>query len=124
MELNEIISVVTNLIGTIAVICLVSFVVEGTKSLSKIKGDYNRIRNAIFLGVIGGIFGIYATLSGSAMSNGALVSIRDVGPMFAGCLGGPIGGIIAGSIAGIFRLLWGLPDVTVGTSIPCAILLY
>jgi LytS/YehU family sensor histidine kinase len=44
--------------------------------------------------------------------------------MFAGCLGGPIGGIIAGSIAGIFRLLWGLPDVTVGTSIPCAILLY
>ncbi len=121
MTASDIISVVTNLIGTIAVICLVSFIVEGTKSLGKIRGDYNHIRNAIFLGIIGGCFGIYATLSGSAMSNGALVSIRDVGPMFAGCLGGPIGGLIAGTIAGVFRLLWGLPDVTVGTSIPCAI---
>jgi LytS/YehU family sensor histidine kinase len=65
---------------------------------------------------------MYATIAGYDMPNsGTVVSIRDAGAMVAGFAGEPIGGLVAGVIAGLHRLLLGLPDVTAGTSIPCAI---
>ena len=110
-----------SLIGTIAVIDLVAVILNGMHNLSKIRGDNNKWVKIVFLGVIGGLFGIYATVSGYKMPTGATVSIRDVGPMMAGILGGPLAGLLAGLIAGLHRLLFGLPDVTIGTSIPCSI---
>jgi sigma-B regulation protein RsbU (phosphoserine phosphatase) len=51
------------------------------------------------------------------MEYGVVIPVRDVGPMLAGCIGGPI----AGLIAGLYRLLSGLPYLLVGSSIPCSI---
>lgn len=118
MKLTEMIA---NMIGTIALIDLIALIIQGSKRLSKIRGDQNKWLRAISLGVIGGLFGIYATISGVPMANGAVITVRDVGPMMAGCFGGPLGGLIAGVIAGVHRLLTGLPDLTVGTTIPCAV---
>ncbi|NCB34036.1 MAG: hypothetical protein EOM64_09220, partial [Erysipelotrichia bacterium] len=73
------------------------------------------------LGLVGGIFGIYATLSGYSVGSVALISICNVGPMMAGCLGGPLSGLIAGLIAGIQRLIYGLPEIASGTAIPSSI---
>lgn len=41
--------------------------------------------------------------------------------MMAGCLGGPLAGLIAGVCAGLHRLLMYYPNITGGTSIPCAV---
>src|SRR5574344_567257 len=84
---NNTAKIFSDLIGTIAVICLIAIVFEGAKHLAKIRGDYSPKWKAVVIGILGGFFGIFATLSGSAMENGAIVSVRDVGPMFAGCLG-------------------------------------
>lgn len=121
MDLETIGKILSSLVGTIAVMCVNAFILEGSRRLAKIRGDNSKYGRQIFVGIIGGLFGIYATISGSAMSSGAVISVRDVGAMFAGCLGGPIAGAISGVIAGLHRLLIGLPDVTLGTSIPCAI---
>src|SRR5574344_1770807 len=121
MDWNQVVKMIVSLIGTIAVIDLVAIFLESIHSIAKLRGDNNRWIRVIFYGVVGGLFGIYATISGYTMQSGAIVTIRDVGAMMAGFMGGPIGGLIAGVIAGTHRLLVGLPDVTVGTSIPCAI---
>lgn len=120
--LSQLGQTLASMIGTIAVIDLVAILLQGSEQLSQTIDKQRKawLRPAV-IGIVGGLFGIYATLSGVQMSNGAVVSVRDVGPMMAGCLGGPLGGLIAGSIAGIQRLLYGLPDVTAGTSIPCAV---
>ncbi len=118
---NKTAKIFSDLIGTTAVICLIAIVFEGAKHLAKVRGDYSPKWKAVVLGILGGFFGIFATLSGSAMDNGAIISVRDVGPMFAGCLGGPLAGLISGLSAGLYRLLIELPDVTAGTSIPCTI---
>jgi LytS/YehU family sensor histidine kinase len=109
------------LIGTVAVIDLVAVIVEGAHGLTKIRGEKNRWVKAVSLGILGGLFGIYATATGYTMDNGAVISLRDVGAMMAGCLGGPLAGAIAGTIAGVHRLFYYYPDLLGGTSIPCAI---
>ncbi|MFA6829312.1 MAG: SpoIIE family protein phosphatase [Bacilli bacterium] len=121
------------LIGTIAVISLLAFILSDTSKLAKVRGNNKIWVKAVFYGVIGGIFGIYATIGGVRVEElGAIITIRDVGPMMAGCLGGPISGLIAGAIAGIHRLFFNLPSVIggsmtltesflSGTTIPCSI---
>lgn len=119
--MEQVLEIITSLIGTIAVINLVALLLQGAKHLATVRGDNNKWARAVFLGVVGGLFGIYATYSGYTMNNGAIITIRDVGPMMAGCLGGPLGGLIAGVIAGLFRLLQGVNDITAGTTIPCSV---
>lgn len=121
MDFQEIGTTISGLIGTIAVMCVVCFAVENSKSSDKLNDDKNGLKKAIFIGVLAGLYGIYGTLSGRTLQNGAVISVRDIGPMFAGCFGGPIAGAIAGVIAGVHRLIYGLPDVTAGTTIPCSI---
>ncbi|MEG1986276.1 MAG: SpoIIE family protein phosphatase, partial [Clostridia bacterium] len=112
---------ITSLIGTIALIDLIALIFQGEHRFTKFRGSNKKWLKEIVLGVMGGLFGLYATISGIPMDNGAVITVRDVGPMMAGCLGGPIGGLIAGVIAGVYRLLYGLPDLMVGSTIPCAI---
>lgn len=119
MDVSKLPSMIVSLIGTIAVIDLVALLLASAGKV--VKEDQKWWIRALNLGLVGGIFGIYATVAGYKMDSGAVVSIRDVGPLMAGLLSGPLGGLIAGVIAGVFRLLTGLPDVTAGTSIPCAI---
>lgn len=109
------------MIGTIALIDLIALILQGSRQLATIRGENNKVHRAISLGIVGGLFGIYATISGVPLENGAVLSVRDVGPMMAGCLGGPLSGLIAGVIAGVQRLLYGLPDITAGSTIPCSI---
>ena len=101
----------TNMIGTLAVILVVSAFVGGSDLLSKFKGGKLNWKYALVAGVLGGVFGIYGNLSGIKL-NGAIISVRDVGPMLAGITGGPIGGLFAGVIAGVHRILIGGSEPT------------
>ena len=99
-------SVFSKLIGTLAVILIVSAFIGGSDIISKFTAKGRKWQHPVIAGILGGIFGIYGNLSGFNL-NGAVVSVRDIGPMLSGFIGGPIGGLIAGLIAGLHRLTLG-----------------
>ncbi|MHB8163184.1 MAG: PAS domain S-box protein [Methanoregula sp.] len=71
----------------------------------------------ILLVVFFGIMSIFGTLSGLSIY-GAVVNVRDLGPMAAGLLCGPYIGIGSGIIGGLFRFAQGGPYMWTGLSAP------
>ncbi len=96
----------SKMIGTLAVVLLISAFFGSSDFLQKLFKSNKQWKYSVIAGVIGGAFGIYGNISGFNL-NGAIISVRDIGPMLSGFIGGPIGGIIAGLIAGIHRLTMG-----------------
>ena len=96
----------TNMIGTLAVILVIAAFIGGSELMAKFLKTKENWKYAIFFGILGGLLGIYGTMSGLEL-NGAIISVRDIGPMLAGFTSGPIGGLIAGVIAGVHRLFVG-----------------
>ncbi len=99
----------TNMIGTLAVILVIAAFIGGSDLTNRFFGTKLNWKYSLFAGILGGVFGIYGTMSGLEL-NGAIISVRDIGPMLAGFTGGPLGGLIAGVIAGIHRFLVGSKD--------------
>ena len=96
-----------SMIGTLAVILIVALLLGSSRLYGKFFGEKRSIKYSILAGIFGGLLAIYGNLSAMTTSGGALVSVRDMGPMIAGFAGGPIGGIIAGLIAGAHRFTMG-----------------
>ncbi len=96
----------SRLIGTLAVILLVAAFAGSTQLVKNNIGRKKTWKVIIITGLFGGLFGIYGNISGFAL-NGAVISVRDIGPMLAGFIGGPVSGVISGAIAGIHRLTMG-----------------
>lgn len=99
----------TNMIGTLAVILVIASFIGGSELMTKFFGSKSKWKYWLFTGALGGVFGIYGTMSGLELS-GAIISVRDIGPMLAGFTGGPIAGLIAGVIAGVHRFIVGSTD--------------
>ena len=96
----------TKMIGTVAVILLVAACAGASQLMKHNIGRQKTWKMILLVGVFGGLFGIYGNISGIELSK-AVLSVRDIGPMFAGFLGGPVSGLIAGAIAGAHRLTMG-----------------
>lgn len=96
----------TRLIGTMAVILLVAAFAGSTQMLHKYIENPGNWKFILLTGLFGGLFGIYGNISGITL-NGAVISVRDIGPMLAGFLAGPLGGAVAGILAGVHRLTMG-----------------
>jgi len=117
-----------HLIGSAAIIIVLTFFINNHyyNLFSKNESD-KKLRAYLVMGLFGGLFGVYANYAGIDY-NGAIISIRDIGPMMAGVFGGPIGGLIAGGIACAHRLTLGGPTVyacslaTLTIGIMCGIL--
>ncbi|MCR4671728.1 MAG: SpoIIE family protein phosphatase [Lachnospiraceae bacterium] len=99
-------SIFSKLVGTLAVILVVSAFIGGSDILSKLVKTEKKWKYVIIAGILGGAFGIYGNISGFDLS-GAVVSVRDIGPMLAGFMAGPAGGLIAGLVAGTHRMTLG-----------------
>ncbi len=92
--------------GTMAVILVVASVIAGSNLLQNL-GERNKSwKHVAAAGLLGGLFGIYGNLAGLDY-HGAVISVRDIGPMLAGFTGGPLGGLLGGVIAGVHRYLMG-----------------
>jgi LytS/YehU family sensor histidine kinase len=66
--------------------------------------------------VLFGLFSIFGTYIGITDSSGAISNIRDLAPMIAGLVAGPIVGVAVGLIGGVHRLFLGGV-----TAVPCAL---
>ncbi|MBR0538305.1 MAG: SpoIIE family protein phosphatase [Clostridia bacterium] len=96
----------SRLIGTLAVMLLAAAYAGSSQLLKKHIGKQKTWKVIAAIGLFGGLFGIYGNIAGMEL-NGAVISVRDIGPMLAGLMGGPFSGLIAGAIAGGHRLTMG-----------------
>lgn len=103
------------LVEKACVIVVIAYVISRLPSFSEVlEGKFTIKNQAILILVFGGI-SIFGTYSGIDIF-GAMANVRDLGPMVAGLIGGPVMGLGAGLIGGLYRLsLGGF------TAVPCAI---
>lgn len=94
------------LTGTMAVILVVAALIAGSDLLQNFNEQRKSWKYVVIAGLIGGLFGIYGNISGVEYE-GAVISVRDIGPMLAGFTGGPLGGLLGGAICGVHRVLMG-----------------
>ena len=62
----------TNMIGTLAVILVIAAFIGGSEVLTKFFGSKTNWKYSLFTGLLGGVFGIYGTMSGLEL-NGAII---------------------------------------------------
>lgn len=91
----------TTTLGSAAVITAVSMVFFSSKKRSELHKK-NKNLHRIIIAVLFGLLSIYASVSAIKV-DGALCNCRNLAPLYAGLVGGPIGGIGAALIGGLFR---------------------
>jgi PAS domain S-box-containing protein len=116
MDLTIIQSSVT-LFQILCVIIVFASVFMRSRFFREIVEERPRLTTLVLLMIFFGIMSIFGTLSGLSIY-GAVVNIRDLGPMAAGLLCGPYVGIGAGIIGGVFRFFQGGPYMWTGLSAP------
>jgi len=103
------------LVEKACVIVVIAYVVSRLSMFTEVLEGKFTIKNQAVLILIFGAISIFGTHSGVDVF-GAMANVRDLGPMVAGLIGGPIVGLGAGLIGGLYRLsLGGF------TAVPCAL---
>lgn len=98
----------SRMIGTLAVIMVIAAYIGGNDLIGKFFNADEKWKYSLLAGVMGGVFGIYGNISGVPMAeSGAVISVRDIGPMISGFIGGPLGGLLSGLICGLHRYTMG-----------------
>lgn len=116
MELTIIQSSVT-LFEILCVIIVFASIFMRSRFFNEIFEHHPTWTTQIILMVFFGILSIFGTISGLSIY-GAVVNVRDLGPMAAGLVCGPYVGIGAGIIGGVFRFYQGGPYLWTGLSAP------
>ena len=113
--MKEIWQMFTTTIGSAAVIAAISALFFSSKKRSELHRK-NKTAHSFLLAVVFGILSVYASLSAVEV-NGLLSNCRNLAPLYAGMVGGPIAGIGAAIIGGLFRYFaYGGP-----AAVPCSI---
>ena len=109
-------SLMLDLLEKACVVMVVAYFIGRTRYLSGLVQGSTTVRNQLVLVAVFGALAIYGTYGGVPLPSGAIANIRDLGPMAAGMVGGPLVGLGAGLIGGIHRyFIGGL------TQVPCSI---
>jgi sigma-B regulation protein RsbU (phosphoserine phosphatase) len=88
------------------VIIVLAYLITRAKFFMEILDHKFTIKNQLLMILIFGGISIYGTYSGVEVF-GAMANVRDLGPMIAGMVGGPVIGLGAGLIGGLFRFTMG-----------------
>ena len=103
------------LVEKICVIVVIAYLITRTKYFREILDKKFTLKNCVIFILIFGAVSIFGTYSGIKIP-GAIANVRDLGPMIAGLIGGPVIGLGAGLIGGIHRYFLG------GfTCVPCSL---
>src|SRR5512137_877612 len=94
------------LLQLISVIVVVAYFLTRSRIFPEILEGHPTLTTQVILILLFGALSIYGTLSGIEIA-GALVNVRDLGPMLAGLLGGPWVGLGAGLIGAAHRMTLG-----------------
>jgi phosphoserine phosphatase RsbU/P len=94
------------LLQLIGVIVVVAYLLTRSRIFPEILDGRPAIKTQIIMVLLFGALSIYGTLSGIGFL-GAQINVRDLGPMLAGLLGGPLVGLGAGLIGAAHRMTMG-----------------
>ena len=94
------------LLQLICVIIVAAYLLTRSRLFAEVLDGHLTVRTQGILIAFFGILSVYGTLSGVEFM-GAIVNVRDLGPMVAGLVGGPVVGIGAGLIGAVHRLTLG-----------------
>jgi sigma-B regulation protein RsbU (phosphoserine phosphatase) len=103
---STILSSLLVLLQLMCVIIVVAYLLTRSKLFSEVLLGRLTIKTQIILIIVFGALSVYGTLSGIEVM-GAIVNVRDLGPMLAGLLGGPVVGVGAGLIGAAYRMSLG-----------------
>ena len=110
-----IIKLLLTLVGEMCVIVVIAYLIARTKYFDEIRNKKFTLLNCTILILVFGAVSIFGTYSGIDVF-GAIANVRDLVPIIAGFIGGPVIGLGAGLIGGVHRyFLGGL------TSLPCSL---
>lgn len=104
------------LIEKTCVIIVIAYIVSRIKYFQEILDGKFTFKNQAIIILIFGVISIFGSFSGVDVF-GAIANVRDLGPMIAGLIGGPIIGLGAGLIGGLFRYFF----LEGPTSLACSI---
>lgn len=110
------VEVLMDLLEKICVILVIAYLITRTKFFQEILDKKFTLKNMFFFILIMSALSIFGSYSGIEI-NGVMGNVRDLGPMIAGLVGGPIAGIAVGLIGGLYRYFFvgGL------TTLPCSL---
>jgi phosphoserine phosphatase RsbU/P len=94
------------LLQLICVIIVVAYLLTRSRIFLEVLDGHPTATTQIILILVFGALSIYGTISGIDFM-GAVVNVRDLGPMLAGLLGGPVVGVGAGLIGAAYRMTLG-----------------
>jgi PAS domain S-box-containing protein len=101
----------------ICVIIVFASVFMRSRFFNEVYEHHPKFSTQVLLIIFFGILSIFGTLTGLSIY-GAVVNVRDLGPMAAGLVCGPVIGIGSGIIGGLFRFAQGGPYMWTGLSAP------
>ena len=99
--MNNLWQMFTTTLGSAAVIAAVTSIFFASRKRSELHKK-NKTMHSVLIAVLFGLLSIYASASAIKV-DGALCNCRNLAPLYAGLVGGPIGGIGAALIGGLFR---------------------
>ena len=94
------------LLQMMCVIVVVAYLLTRSRFFSGILDGNPAIKAQILMILVFGALSVYGTLAGIEFM-GAIINVRDLGPMLAGLLGGPVVGVGAGLIGAAHRFSLG-----------------
>lgn len=103
------------LIQMMCVIVVVAYLLTRSRFFSDVLDGHATLKIQLVLIVIFGALSVYGTVSGVDVM-GAIINVRDLGPMVGGLIGGPVVGLGAGLIGAAYRSTLGGVSV-----VPCTI---
>jgi len=90
------------LLQLMCVIVVVAYLLTRSRFFSSVLEGHPAIKVQILLVCVFGALSVYGTISGVGVL-GAIVNVRDLGPMVGGLVGGPLVGLGAGLIGAAYR---------------------
>jgi phosphoserine phosphatase RsbU/P len=108
--------ILIDLVKTASVVIVFAYLITRTSFFSDLLEKKRGIKSRIILILAFGALSIFGTYGGLKLPSGAIANIRDLGPVVAGLVGGPVVGLGAGIIGGAHRYFLG------GfTALPCTL---
>jgi len=112
---NTILPLILAMVQLMCVIVVAAYLLTRSRFFVSVLEGHPAIKIQIFLIVFFGALSIYGTMGGIEIM-GAVINVRDLGPMVGGLVGGPVVGLGAGLIGAAYRASLG--GFTV---VPCVI---
>jgi sigma-B regulation protein RsbU (phosphoserine phosphatase) len=115
MDVSSILQDSLVLLQLICVIVVVAYLVTRSRYFAEVLEGHPERWGLLILTLVFGLLSVYGTAAGFTIQ-GAVINVRDLGPMMAGLTCGPLVGLGAGLIGAAYR--WSLGGFTV---VPCCI---